>query len=203
MALAYLGVGVRVMNITSDTSENAKTLNLFYDTVRDAVLADFQWPFAQKRSTLALVENDPNDDWSFSYRYPTDAIRINRVYPGIYQGEVDTLLSDRILRSATFQEYEIGSDSSGGLIFSNETDAGAVYTYRHTTTALYPPNFTLLLSYRLAAQCSSVLTGGDPFKLGPQAWQLYVREMGYARANAANEERPALGPEDPLSLSRR
>ena len=48
----------------------------------------------------------------------------------------------------------------------------------------------MALSLRLAAYIAPRVTGGDPFKLGMRALELYAVEMSKAKKNASNEQKP-------------
>src|SRR3972149_4434558 len=52
------------------------------------------------------------------------------------------------------------------------------------------PNTEWAFSYLLASLMAPKLTGGDPFKLGVRALQLYQYEIFRAKAAAGNESQP-------------
>ena len=53
---------------------------------------------------------------------------------------------------------------------------------------MFPPDFVMALSYRLAMYMATRLTGGDPFKLKQDCAASYDAEITKAKANAFNEE---------------
>src|SRR5438046_2758921 len=83
MAISLIGIAKEIANLDSENSAEAKACRRFFANVRDTVLGDFPWPFATKFATLSLVQTDPNDDWGFSYNYPSDALKIRRILSGI------------------------------------------------------------------------------------------------------------------------
>lgn len=184
LAISHLGVGKEISDLTTDRSQEALACRRFYATARDQVLRDFAWPFAMKTVALGLVEEDPNDEWGYSYRYPSDAVELRR----IISGERNDNRQGRV-------PYRIGRDASGLLIFTDEEDAELEYTLRETDTGRYPADFVMALSLRLAVYIAPRLTAGDPFKLSMRALDLYNYELSQARANAANEEQPEEPPE--------
>lgn len=102
IALAHLGVGSEISNLDTDQSTEANAMRRFYESAKDEVLRDLNWPFTTVFASLALVEEDPTDEWSYSYRYPSDALKIRRVLSG--------------LRNDTRQSrvpYKLGQDASG------------------------------------------------------------------------------------------
>jgi hypothetical protein len=191
MALSHLGIGKEIQNIETESSQEAKACRRFFDTARDAVLRDFPWPFATKLVDLGLVEEDPNDEWGFSYRYPSDAIALRRILSGIRN---DTLAS-RV-------PYKVGQDSQGLLIFTDAEDAQMEYTVREEAVERFSPDFILALSMRLAVYVAPRLTGGDPFKIGQRAMSLYMAEIGLAQASATGEEQPEQQPDSEFITGR-
>ncbi len=183
LALSHIGIGTEVASIT-ERSQEALALNRFYVTTRDAVIRAFLWPFATKIVTLGLVEADPNDEWGYSYRYPSDCLFFRRVLSGI--------------RNDTRQSRvpcKIASDSSGQLVYTDSESAQAEYTARITDAGLYPADFELALSLRLASQVAPRLTGGDPFKLGERSLALYNFHIATAEASATSENQDDEQPE--------
>ena len=181
IALSHLGIGKEIANLDTERSSEASTLRRFYDECRDATLRDFPWPFATRFENLALVANPPTetDEWDFSYRYPTDCLMLRRIQTDV---RIDTNQS-RIV-------YKIGRDSQGLLIYTDQEDAKIEYTFRETDPSRYPADFVMAFSLRLAHYSAPRLTGGDPFKLGLRALQLYVQEISMAQASAGNETVP-------------
>jgi hypothetical protein len=155
------------------------------------MLRDFAWPFCSAIADLGLVEEDPTDEWGYSYRYPADCLRIRR----ILSGERNDNRQERV-------SYKIGRDGTGLLVYSDEEDAQIEYTYRETDTGRFTPDFNLALSYRIAAYVAPRLSGGDPFKLGQVMERMYVLSITKAQANAANEEQPDEEPDSEFHRTR-
>ena len=177
LALSHLGVGKSIASL-SENSQEAIACNRFYETARDATLRDHAWPFATKLAELALIEEDPNDEWDYSYRYPTDCLNIRRILSGYRKDTRDTVIP-----------YKIAQDDSGLLIYTDSENAEVEYTMRATDAQFYPPDFELALSYRLAYYIAPRLTGGDPFKLQERVLKLYQWEISQAIASSVNEQR--------------
>ncbi len=179
LALSHLGIGKEIGNIDTEKSSEASAIRRFFDIARDQALRDFWWPFAKRYTALGLVEESPNDEWGYSYRYPSDALAIRKVLSGIRN---DTRQS-RVT-------YEIASDDNGRLIYTDEEDANIKYTALITDVAHYPSDFVQALALRLASYTAPRLTDGDPFGLRETTLRLYIAELGFARSNAVNEEQP-------------
>lgn len=185
LALSHLGIGKEISNIETDTSAEANTLRRFYDTTLEEVLRDFAWPFTTKFEALGLVEEDPTDEWGYSYRYPSDCLHIRRVLSGLRNDNRQSRVP-----------FKLGRDDTGTLIYTDMDDAEIEYTVREEDTSRYPSDFTIALSYKLAFYCAPRLAAGDPFGLRQTAAQMYQVTVAKAANNALAEEQAE---EDPAS----
>lgn len=179
MALGHLMVDNDISELSTERSLEARSCRKYYETVRSQVLRDFPWPFAKRLVTLALVEEDPSDEWAYSYRYPSDCLMLRRILSGTRNDSRDTRVP-----------YLETGDDTGKLIYTDMEDAVMEYTKRITDVQVYPDDFVMMLTLRLSAVIAPQVTGGDPFKLGVQALQKYMMELRLARGNAASEEQP-------------
>jgi hypothetical protein len=128
-----------------------------------------------------MVANPPTEtgEWDFSYRYPSECLMLRRIQTDV---RIDTHQS-RIV-------FKLGRDSAGALIYTDEAEAKVEFTFREEDPGRYPADFILAFSFRLAVYAAPRLTGGDPFKLGGRALQLYLQEIEAAQASAGNEAVP-------------
>lgn len=190
LALSHIGTGTEVAS-TGERSQHALACNRFYEMTRDAVLRDFPWPFAKRIAALALVEADPNEEWGYSYRYPTDSLKVRRILSGIRNDNRQSRVP-----------YVIASDATGSLIYTDTSEAEIEYTAKITDPETFFPDFVMALSFRLASYIAPRLTGGDPFKLGERAVKFYAAEMAQAQVSAANEEQAEEDPDSELIRAR-
>ncbi len=176
LASTHLGIGHSISNFDTDQSEEGASYRAVYDTVLRNVLRKYPLPFTTKITTLALVVEDPNTEWEYSYRYPTDCIAIRRILSGT---RADTRQS-RI-------PYKIGADSQGIVIWTDQENAEIEYTYYANNPNHYPSDFVMAFSYYLAHVVSKRISIGDQFKLGDRAYQMFLLEISEAVARAFNE----------------
>jgi hypothetical protein len=177
LALSHLGVGKEIANLETEASQEAQACRRYFPTALEATLRDFPYPFANTFAPAQLVETEPNEEWGYSYRYPSGVVKLIRILSGIRN---DTRQS-RI-------PYKIGRDEVGRLIYTDRQDAILEYTALVTDTSKFTADAATALSFRLAAYIAPRLTGGDPFKMGERAIKYYFVELGIARANAVNEQ---------------
>ena len=183
LALSHLGISVEIASLT-ERSEGARACNRFFDMARDITLRDFLWPFATEFKTLALVEEDPTDEWAYSYREPTESLFIRRIVSGSRTDDEESSIP-----------YKIIGDESGRLIYTDEADAIAEITAKRDTPAIWTSDFVMAVSFLLAGYIAPRVTAGDPYKLGARALQLYSLFRSNAKRTAANEESPDVPPE--------
>lgn len=186
MALSHLGVGTQIGNAITETTAEAKACREFFEPALISTLKDYKWPWARKQANLALVEEDPDNGWDFSYRYPADCIDVRSV-----ESSFD------LTPGVIFQKpspYDLGFDDSGLLIFSGIEDAMIDYTPKIDNYNIFPESFKIALSFRLATYIAARLTKGDPFKLGMKAMQMYQIEIARAAASSFNETKPSESP---------
>lgn len=191
LALGHLGIGTRIADAESERSKEAQAVRVFYEQARDEVLRACHWPFATKFTTLGLVEEDPTDEWAYSYRYPTDCLLFRRILSG---ARVDT--------RETRIKYVLGQDDDGRLLYTDQPDAEGEYTVNVTDVQQFDPHFVQALACLLAFYLAPQLTGGDPVRLGERAGALYVRLIRQAQGLAFNEEARDPEPESSLILER-
>jgi len=196
MALSHLGVSKEIANLETERSAEASACRRFYDMTRDEVLRGFPWPFATKFAALGLVSDSDdddhgNDEWDYAYRYPTDCLKMRRIKSGTRNDS----RSSRV-------PYIIAKDDEGKLIYTDQEDAEAEYTVLVDDPGLYPPDFVMALSLRLAAYIAPRLTAGDPFKMGDRSLKLYVLSQATAEANAVNEQQDEDTPDPDLIRAR-
>lgn len=177
LAISHIGIGKEIQNLATEQSQEATACRRYYEVARKACLRDFDWPFASKIATLALIAENPNTEWRYSYRYPSDAIRIRRILSGV--------------RNDTRQSrvpYKISNDSLGKILFCDEPTASLEYTSDISDPSFYPEDFIIALSFRLAFYITPRLSGGDPFNAQQKMAALYDAEISKAHASALNEE---------------
>ncbi len=178
MALSHLGISKEIGNVTTEQSTEAAACRRFYDSTRESVLTDYAWPFAARFYILNLVEESPNNEWAYSYRYPSGCLTIRRILSGLREDTDDSKIP-----------YKIAQDDQGILIYTDKEDAEVEYTADVDDEDLFSASFKLALSYRLAGYIAPRLTAGDPFKLGDKAMAKYELEISKAVATAFNENK--------------
>jgi hypothetical protein len=145
LALQHIGDRYDITDLTEESVE-AEQLNLIFDDTRDWLLRQFPWNFATAYTTPASLTGTVPNNFDYMYTYMTDAVRVLLV--------VDPLGLD------TEIQYEVARNSSDvKVILTDQADAEFRYTKRITDTAQFDSEFTMGLSYALAAKLAMPLTG--------------------------------------------
>jgi len=188
MALSRAGVSNFIEDL-GEKSEEAAACDLVYATLRDLVLREFPWGFAKTYQTLALVEESPVSGWSYSYRRPSDCLKIHMIAQSARQSDMISPIP-----------YDIGSDDSGQLIYTDINPATLKYTRRVENTTLFTPDFDSALAWRITADIS--LPRSRIKGMSEKAMSMYMLELGRAAAHSANEQQADPDPESEFIRAR-
>lgn len=201
MALGHLKITRQISILASDKSSEAEAFRLFYDNCKQQMLEDFKWPFATTQGSLALIENNPfpinssgDSEWAFAYQYPADALNFVRILSGIR----NEARADRV----PFRIMSNNVTSGLKMILTDMSCAVGEWTSNIVSEDSFTSSYAMALSLKLAGVVAPMVTGGDQFKLGMRALQLYGIQLEQAKANSLNEEQMEQEPESEFVLAR-
>lgn len=168
LALAQLGQSP--ISSLEQENEKARRLKLFYEPVRDEVLRTHNWAFAGVQEPLALLEEQPDAQGRWVYKYPAEALFMRRVFaPGV----------ERL----AFEEF-FRPDLHSRVILTSLNQAYGEYTRRITDENLFDAAFVKSFSLALACDLAVSLTADS--QLAAQLLQKYALSIEEAhRANAS------------------
>lgn len=157
--------------VDEETSQ-AQALDRVWDIARRAVLSEIPWSFATVISELAeLATYTPPDNWLYGYQYPTNCVRVWKVYdPTLLGGLVTPVNNPPIYPLPDRKKYlKVGSEFrvlydptlNKRAICTSVEDALCEQTYDLQDTTLYDAAFVDALGYKLAAMIAMPMTG-DP-----------------------------------------
>lgn len=180
LALSHLGSTKTIANFETEQSAEARVCREYFDTCVEEVLQGFPWPFASKIAALALTSGTqpPSTEWRYAYKYPVDCLDIRRILSGVRNDSKDSEV-----------KYRIFGDNTGREIHTDKEDAEVEYTVRITDPARFSADFVMAVSFLLAAYIAARITGGDPFKKGPQCYNMFLAKMPKVQARQANEQK--------------
>ncbi len=152
-----------LLNLTTDTSEEATICQVIYYQARNQLLVVYPWGFATKRATLQ--QNVVAPDWGYTYAYPlpSDYLKIQ-------------LIADEDINRFEVEEKQIVTDASTCKI---------KYTAEITDVGAFDEKFVFLLPYLIKAMMAYAITGKRTIEVS--AWQLY-QEMEIDAFNSDSSE---------------
>lgn len=173
MALARIGVSTFISNL-NEASNEARVCALFYNDVRDRVLRDAPWNFAKKRVVLA-DQGTPPSEWSFKYGYPSDCIKARYIaVPGMRNPRSDQRIP-----------FEVANEGGQRRIYTNQSAAELIYTYRVTDATLFDAMCASAMAYLLGSEIAMPLSvKPDVAKSARDAYRI---EMQVAAAHSMSE----------------
>lgn len=190
LAISHLGTGKEIATFEENSPE-ANACRRYYETALQQTLRGYSWPFANKASAIDLVQTSPTEEWAYSYGYPVDCLQAVR----LLSGNRNETRQERI-------DYKITTSASGLLIYTDKENAILEYIVNITDPNLFPSDFKMAFSFRLAMYIASRLTKGDPYNLTQKLMQMYMYEISQAQASAYNEEQPAELPQSEFVRAR-
>lgn len=190
MAIAALGVGDLIVNVDTERSAEARACKLFYPEVVKEVLRDAPWTFATKTVDLSLIEENPTDEWAYSYTYPVDCVMARRIPSGL---RTDT--------RKTRVPFRIQEGDASSIIYTDLPSAQLEYTRLVDDPSRFPSDMAAAVAYLLGVRIAPMVTGGDAFGIIQKVQALYDRQILKAKSNAANEEQPDVEGESEVESS--
>lgn len=193
LALGYIGVS-QTISALDEGSNEARACDQYFDQVRDELLEEYQWSFATVYDTLALVsefddDTDPEaNDWGYSFRLPTDCIRVLRILTPNGDTEPNPY------------PFEIGHDDQGMLLYCDLEEVSIKYIKRVEDPNLYRPKFAKALAWALAAEICFPLSISEPLR--QRALEQARVWAGKAASSAMNERQARPEPDSQFTRAR-
>lgn len=137
-ALAAAMSRAEITSITTDTSEEARVCNLFYEMTLAHLIRSARWNFARDSAPLAVSGTPSTGSWGYKYPLPTNCLR-----PWYIEGFASfTVQGTNVLTNVTDTEAPV-------LVFSKLID----------NPDNWDASFQMAMVYALAAHICGPLTG--------------------------------------------
>lgn len=189
--LALSNLGKDTINDLSEATAEARACNQFYEQTRDALLQAHPWGFAGKTQSMAVLTNDKEGVWGYSYKRPNDCLKVRWVRPAY------SLID---LQPTKQEEISIPYEIEGDRIYCNLSPAFLRYTFLLTDPSKFPPLFVDALAWALTVRLAMPLT--RDMKQRNDALKLAQMARGEAETADANEERETSDHESELVVGR-
>ena len=176
LALGALLLQRRIVEAETDPSNEAKVLLTHYDTAFRAALQDMDLDSTSSQKDLEKIEDEPNDLWLFSYKYPNDCVFLRRI-----QSTVDT--DSR----ATHIPKRVAMKDGVKVIFCNLEEAIAEYISKDVPLHSLSANAGLAIAYKLAILAAPLVTGKGAKSLIEAIEKKYAVAKAEAKSHDRNE----------------
>lgn len=183
LALGHLGDRANLTSIDPpEGSAQADHCARWWPIARDEAISQFDWGWASRSATTALIAAGAQDDarWTYAYGLPADFLVARELTYA--NGAVFSLEPGSPL-------FEVGTLDAGTPVIFAGTDLAALrYTRRVSNPMMYPPLFVSAVSYLLASYLAGpVVKGKAGVQLAAAMRQRWMELAGQAKANDANQ----------------
>jgi hypothetical protein len=135
-------LGEREIASLEEDTDAARICAQLYDTVKWALLSEFDWSFSKKKVQLPRIVEAPLSAWRYQFQLPPDRI-----------ADVFALFTSAGTYERPFTFFEI----HGSRLLANEPALWLDYQY-NVAEADMPPYFVRLFTYDLAADFAMPVT---------------------------------------------
>lgn len=171
MALGHIGKS-SVLNL-SETSAEAREVNFWFSKVVNVAKLRSPWTFDRTLFTLASLDNDYEERWSYKFDLPSSLVKIVRVIP-------------RVDPHGTSNMKPVPYQRMGGALYTNEREAKVDGVNANVNPSNWPDDFALAVSFLLAARIAPRLTRKPSYV--QQMTQSYEYHLGLAIESDAGQE---------------
>lgn len=172
MALAHIGDRYDISDL-AEASVEAEQVSLVFDDARDMVLRRHPWGFAKKYSIVSALAGTVPGKWDYMYTYPVDCLLFRHIYNSLGDDQPPI-------------PYEVAVNGTGAkVILTDQVDAELVYTFAVTDPGTFDAEFTMALSYEIAAMIAMPLIGD--LDIAKSLRQLSMDVMTMAEVDDSNE----------------
>lgn len=191
--IANMALGhIRAKTIASfeENSIAGSYVRTYYDIARQQTLEGFNWSFARRRRSLALLTEAPPSFWQFKYGYPSDCVKMREI-------------ENTARRSNDPIPFDVMLDDAGvaKTILTNQQDAVGIYTADITNPNLFSAGMILSMSWLLGSLLSVPMAGrAEDSKRCFDWWQF---TLGKGEAADANEQQDEKEPDGDFVESRK
>lgn len=170
LTLAHLLLIKRTSDPDADNSKEIQVLNSVYQAAFLKTLEELDLDSTSTQMNMELVAEDPNDLWSFAYKYPSKCVRFRRLQSPVVRDTRDTQIPKNI------RIY-----NGTKCIFTDEDSAIAEFISSDTKLSALSASAGLALSYKLAILSAPLIAPKIAIKLMSELNKFYLVAKEEAR----------------------
>lgn len=167
IALGMIGDKTTITNIDTHTSKAAIICRLYFEEVRDQVIADPRVDFkcARTRAQLAQLDDNPDFNWSYQYGLPADYLRLRRHVEDEADINGYLYLTPGDTSSLPYTEETVKVDDKDvQVLLTNFDECRILYIKQVENVALFKPHLAQAICTLLAARIALPLGAADKAK---------------------------------------
>lgn len=176
LALNELLLQRRIINADTDTSNECRVLETNWLVALYSTLEDLDLDSTTEDFTLELVEEDPNDNWLYAYKYPQNCAYFRRIKSLLRQDNRTSFIPKRV-----------GMLNGSKVIFTNEYQAVAEIIPTDIDLSSLSAMTGLAIARRLATLAAPLVVGKGANDLMKSIEAKYVIAKGEAQEKDRNE----------------
>jgi hypothetical protein len=166
--LAFVRLGAKTIRSFTEDNKHARTMEVLYDILRDALLESYDWSFARAVSTLQALDVD-HDYYDYVYQLPSDCLVPRHI--------------------STQKELDVW-EKEGDTLVTNHTEPILRYTAKQESTGKLTSLFAVALGSLLAQHACPMVTQDKALhKLLIEEAKMAIGEAMMADANVGNTYR--------------
>lgn len=165
LALGALLLQRRIIDTATDQSNECNVLNTHWEMALDTALEDMDLDSTSTTGTLALIEEDPNDDWNFAYGYPLDCVLFRRIRS--LAGSAPDNVSSHIPKLIQLHDGQ-------KVIFTDEVEAIGEWITNDVPITSLSSLAGMVIAYKLASLSCPLIVGKGASKLRQEIDAKYV-----------------------------
>lgn len=166
LALNALFLQKTISDSETDTSREAVTLRLNWTAAFNMALEKLDLDSTAKIDDLELIEEDPNVNWRYAYRYPTDAAFFRRIVSGAQTDDEDTTL-----------DRQIGYHGTDKVIYTDQAEAQGEWITNSIDPDKLNVEACMVVALELARLCLPFLIGKDSANVRKTIDERYLENL--------------------------
>ena len=163
LALSHLLLARQVENADTDTTNEVKVLNTFWDDALSSTLEDLDLDSLSESIQLELLATLTEGPWTFAYKYPSRCEFLRRIESGAITDNERTHIAKRT-----------GVYNGQKAIFTNEANAVGECIPKDLDLEFLNSPAGLAVSYFLAFLSAPLIVGKGASKLKKEVYESYL-----------------------------
>lgn len=163
LALGALLLQRQIVDADNDTSTEAKVLRIQWDASFAQAIQDMDLDATATTITLELVEENPNNLWDYSYKYPSDCLFFRRIMSCVQKDNRLTQI-----------QKSISNRAGQKVILTNQISAIGEYISNNLSLGVLSASAGMAIAYRLAFNSTALIVGKGSRELKKSVWESYL-----------------------------